>query len=286
MQMIITFPNGLRIEVKDDGELQDLRPLVVKESETVSTTRILQEASSAPPETLQILEVPKTKKPEKVPLSEETRAEISRLSKTGLRPKEIGAMLGINGKRVNGIIRWPEVQAKGYAKRAKEITQKKIRESEPYPSPDNKDLDDRIIEMYSRLTCKEISAELEQEDINLTPKEISQRVKETQLRTLGQTVEQQVPEQVREAESIPVATKESRPDPVQDCAALQEEVGAKKEDPPERFVTPAKINGAIWDLHKAGLTPRDIAEHLNSRGLQWTEGMVEKRLEKIKIGAA
>jgi len=283
MQMIIQFPGGLRIEVKDDGEPQDLRPLIVKESENVPAVHSPQKAISARPESPPILEVPTAKKPENVPLSVETRAEIARLSKTGLRPKEIGAMLGINGKRVNGVLRWRDlVQARRDAKQAKE--------TELSPSIDDTNLDDRILEMYSRRTCKEISAEFEREGIELTPKEISQKIKKIQLRQIGmkagQTVELQVPTQANVAESIPVLIEESRPDSVQECAALQEGGEVKKEGPPEKFVTPAKINGAIWDLTKAGLTPKDIAEHLQLKGLQWTEGMVEKRLEKIKVGVA
>ena len=308
------------IEVRlscEESDLPALRSLVmewlfpkVKESKTVPAEpaeRPLQEASSAQPEMPQGLEVPKAKKPEKVPLSEEIKAEILRLAGVGLRPKEIAAKLGVDGWQVKGVFvgnlrrermrekckrvgRADAEAPKEVTKEAtKEATKEVTKEVTPKPIPDT-DLDARIMEMYSLLTCKEISTELEREGIDLTSKEISQKIKEIQLRALGkqagQTIEKQVPKQPNVAESIPAFTEESPQKPVQECAALQEGESPQKEDPPGRFITPAKINGEIWDLTKAGLTPKDISDHLNLKGLQWTEGMVEKRLEKIRAGAA
>jgi len=305
-----TVPNVPRNTVPHDISPQTEQDS--KETEKVPAGPCSPDSSPAQVAHPEIVEVPKAKKKEKVApktpespepgrnkygrwdqdMTPEIDAEIERLNIEGSTAREI------SGKRAaQGImITWQRVRGRIAYMARKQRQKKAIPEiteevdSEVTLETLDAALDRRIMEMYSRPTCKEISAELEREGIDLAPKEISQRVKEIQLRKIGekvgQTIEKQVPTQANVAESIPAPIEETHPEPVQECAALQADGGPQKEDTPERFVTPSKISGTIWDLTNAGLTPKDISEHLNLKGLMWTEEMVERRLEKIKCGAA
>jgi len=126
------------------------------------------------------------------PLPDDTKSKILGLAGNGLRPKDIAKKLNLPARRVNGIIRGNELKARRI-KSKNELSGIVIEPGPndivgfgPYPPTvrggkisDEKpqDLRDRITEMYSKMTCREIAAALKNEGIDISPSDVFGLVK-------------------------------------------------------------------------------------------------------------